>query len=386
MLSRLRMLFSLARVLLACAWAGALYGGVAAGGSWSVYWWIGESLRYFTQPRDGLQSLMEGTIYVSLLGAACGAAMGFFGALIGGKAGFVWGGALTGLCYGLAMPLFQRNSCVSIAPLDSLIIGGLMTTAGGILNLGLNNEYSRQAVANWLRPILETSPLESWPAWSRTLCGFALPPAMYLLFLIFVTWPVFWQNRNYVVRLGAAATWRQSFYFATTNYGGRRASCQSNLKQIMLAVKQYEQDYDDRLPLIVSGGATYGWADAIQPYLKSTQVYQCPTEFIPGAGNPRQSEYTDYWFNTRLSGVNESTLNQSALDIVLADGNDGRDKNDARYNRSTLPPSWLSAPNSPARRHLDGANYAFLDGHVKWYRAGKITTNSWFYAPGFSPR
>ena len=93
--------------------------------------------------------------------------------------------------------------------------------------------------------------------------------------------------------------------FARARENARRASCQSNLKQIALGIKQYTQDYDERFPLAISGGSVYGWADAVQPYLKSTQIYQCPSETIGLGTNPNAAGYTDYWYNATL-GVTTS--------------------------------------------------------------------------------
>ena len=46
---------------------------------------------------------------------------------------------------------------------------------------------------------------------------------------------------------------------------------------------------------------------------------------------------------------------------------------------SQLPASWISDAHSPARRHLDAANYLFADGHVKALVPARITTK----APSF---
>ena len=89
----------------------------------------------------------------------------------------------------------------------------------------------------------------------------------------------------------------------------RRATCQSNLKQLGLAVTQYIQDYDGRMPPVQSrycipknqlvmgpvtergddtwpspgctaGSGNYrpGWAEAILPYTKSAQLFVCPSD------------------------------------------------------------------------------------------------------------
>mgnify|MGYP001548207113 CR=1 FL=1 len=44
--------------------------------------------------------------------------------------------------------------------------------------------------------------------------------------------------------------------FARARENARRASCQSNLKQIALGIFMYAQDYDERMPLLVPGGGT----------------------------------------------------------------------------------------------------------------------------------
>jgi prepilin-type N-terminal cleavage/methylation domain-containing protein len=76
--------------------------------------------------------------------------------------------------------------------------------------------------------------------------------------------------------------------FARARENARRASCQSNLKQIGLGLMQYTQDYDESYapvqypgPALATqgpGGAHTGnWSQLIQPYVKSTQLFQCPS-------------------------------------------------------------------------------------------------------------
>ena len=83
--------------------------------------------------------------------------------------------------------------------------------------------------------------------------------------------------------------------FARARENARRASCQSNLKQIALGFAQYTQDYDERFPQRYdpTDADNFGWAKVLQPYLKSDQIFQCPSETIASA----LSTYTDYGAN-----------------------------------------------------------------------------------------
>jgi prepilin-type N-terminal cleavage/methylation domain-containing protein len=89
--------------------------------------------------------------------------------------------------------------------------------------------------------------------------------------------------------------------FARARENARRASCQSNLKQIGLGIMQYTQDYDERIPNATGGGTggaamDGGWTyfstwpydpdtqqfdpsrGSLYPYVKSTQIYICPSD------------------------------------------------------------------------------------------------------------
>ncbi|HEX8465042.1 MAG TPA: H-X9-DG-CTERM domain-containing protein, partial [Abditibacterium sp.] len=126
------------------------------------------------------------------------------------------------------------------------------------------------------------------------------------------------------------------------------------------------QDYNERLPLISAG--KQGWAEEVQPYLKSWQLFQCP------AAEKRLDEKgqlsSDYFINARVSGLNESKIPFRGQTLLLGDGID----NGATTSHfSELPLDWKTDDHSPARRHLDGANYAFADGHVKWLKPDQIS-------------
>ncbi|MBI5833839.1 MAG: prepilin-type N-terminal cleavage/methylation domain-containing protein, partial [Armatimonadetes bacterium] len=66
--------------------------------------------------------------------------------------------------------------------------------------------------------------------------------------------------------------------FAKAREKARTSSCASNEKQQMTAFLQYMQDYDEMQFAIRNAANQYSvWTDCIQPYLKSTQVFVCPS-------------------------------------------------------------------------------------------------------------
>jgi prepilin-type N-terminal cleavage/methylation domain-containing protein/prepilin-type processing-associated H-X9-DG protein len=102
--------------------------------------------------------------------------------------------------------------------------------------------------------------------------------------------------------------------FARARENARRASCQSNLKQIGLGLIQYTQDYDEAVPADVfvsvqaSDATHYKWMDAIYPYVKSTQIFDCPS--IMGGGSRR------YIRNTDLPSASASNYGSYAINSV----------------------------------------------------------------------
>jgi len=179
--------------------------------------------------------------------------------------------------------------------------------------------------------------------------------------------------------------------FARARENARRASCQSNLKQIALGMFMYNQDYDEKLPRIYTSPAgttdftpnastvatrDVGWAEAMQPYLKSTQIFQCPSE----SGAPTATTldtgatYSDYWYNNAVDGQSDATFDYPAQTVLLGDGGAGS----SAYSSNGCAASPCASPDvsgvlatipgGGALRHLDGTNFAFADGHVKWLK------------------
>jgi len=187
--------------------------------------------------------------------------------------------------------------------------------------------------------------------------------------------------------------------FARAREKARQSSCQSNEKQISLAILQYVQDYDERFPLFdhrLNGNTSVlYWRQNIQPYMKNTQVFRCPSDSDTGLdanGNPRT-----YCVNERFFQWGGSpTAPASGYGVTLASMVDPagtllgceqvalyyaqiRDwvPNDTSQQIGFLGPgaTITSVPKPPM--HNDGLNVFFGDGHVKWVKGQAIADNNW---------
>ena len=175
--------------------------------------------------------------------------------------------------------------------------------------------------------------------------------------------------------------------FARARENARRASCQSNLKQLGLGLAQYTQDYDERFPFLywdssiskwqpVVGSNTGYWGGEIDPYVKNSQIYLCPS---------KQDKIASYVFNCyiqgqarTLSGI-DSPSTTTALADSTGDGWWGIDTPGA----STYMALWNSGNCRIKEVHLDGANFLWVDGHVKW--AAKTNWKPSWWNPGATP-
>ncbi len=169
--------------------------------------------------------------------------------------------------------------------------------------------------------------------------------------------------------------------FARARENARRSSCQSNLKQIGLGMLQYSQDYDEKyLPQRITGTATtnlhFGYL--LQPYLKSKQIFLCPsaagsevalTTANYGGGN------TDHVWTADATTPGGEFKGSYAMNqafyllgpLSLAEVTKPSETGlffDAAWPESSGAgdPSFLGG----SKRHLEGGNIAYADGHVKF--------------------
>jgi prepilin-type N-terminal cleavage/methylation domain-containing protein/prepilin-type processing-associated H-X9-DG protein len=195
--------------------------------------------------------------------------------------------------------------------------------------------------------------------------------------------------------------------FARARENARRASCQSNLKQIDLGLLQYVQDYDEKFPCTTSGDGSSApiaeyWPNKLMPYIKSSQIFVCPSESLKGTE-------LSYEINTYLtksavdfnngygqSGINVAKVVSPASVVALTDNDCDKTQvgtcgKNLTYKWSTFIPGRGfgfyddgTQYNFNWGRHLDGDNVAFADGHVKWYKTAHEFTNS--YTVNWTPK
>src|SRR4051812_20006407 len=85
--------------------------------------------------------------------------------------------------------------------------------------------------------------------------------------------------------------------FAQARDKARQAACVSNAHQISLAIYQYAQDYDERIvpTRFTTPGPAQGtcngagrlspWSVTVQPYVKNTGVFKCPSDGVTAVGS-----------------------------------------------------------------------------------------------------
>ncbi|HEY0110726.1 MAG TPA: DUF1559 domain-containing protein [Fibrella sp.] len=204
--------------------------------------------------------------------------------------------------------------------------------------------------------------------------------------------------------------------FARARENARKSSCANNLKQIGVGMLQYQQDYDETtVPGIIDvPGGLVGWVQIIQPYVKSTQSFQCPSDSYRGTNNgsllatppepyaPRFHSSYALNFDTitpnERSGVAIADVQKPAGVVWAADKGMAGQNSPPWINLTStnnagktehgwfLANAWTGVAGTygtnnsdkngvvnggdghwgaPNPRHLDSCNFLFMDGHVK---------------------
>jgi len=167
----------------------------------------------------------------------------------------------------------------------------------------------------------------------------------------------------------------------------------SNLKQVGLGMQQYIQDNDETYPHVYYDNAAtpkvwmpYGEPSvAVQtfPYVKSLQVWLCPSQKT-GANSSvvtvNSTLYrTQYIFNTyylRTSDVQGNVVRVAAVTKPAEIIQIGE-----QLGGSSILANWGSVIREyPELRlsflHLEGSNFLYGDGHVKWQPRTKVQSDT----------
>jgi prepilin-type N-terminal cleavage/methylation domain-containing protein/prepilin-type processing-associated H-X9-DG protein len=208
--------------------------------------------------------------------------------------------------------------------------------------------------------------------------------------------------------------------FGRARENARKSSCLSNLKQQGLGLQQYIQDYDGFYPRSSYGTPKFRWADAVQPYTKSRQIFICPSAlegFQTNEWNPSSTEkYGGYGYNYQYLGNArpatatfvpfsraDADISAPAQTVAIADSQGVAWEDPAiplanKKGTYTIDPPLTSANGSgkpsgyygdgagecggggtgvvcrsvPAMRHLDFSNVAFADGHAKAMKLSQL--------------
>ncbi len=177
--------------------------------------------------------------------------------------------------------------------------------------------------------------------------------------------------------------------FARAREKARQASCQSNLKQLALAVLMYNQDYDETYAPFAYVTAT-GFVtafDMLLPYLKNNQILLCPDDkvgrvigtnpIIPSPPAPKCS-YAANLADPMILAVDPvapsyvlgdpgAILNGSVSYPVMAESSIGYPAQTTLLWDGTANAGFPPTPPAmyPYVVHNGVLNIAFCDGHVK---------------------
>jgi prepilin-type N-terminal cleavage/methylation domain-containing protein/prepilin-type processing-associated H-X9-DG protein len=166
--------------------------------------------------------------------------------------------------------------------------------------------------------------------------------------------------------------------FARARENARRASCQSNLKQIALGIAQYTQDYDEKYPLLQSptSGSGIPYTAAIEPYMKSTQIFICPSGSRDVATTEDNTAVADKMWRTTTPtykanaegsyGMNRYLTGSTGVSLATVDNPVERPLVFDCSWYDSVGAVLLADSMFEAARHLEGSNIAYADGHVKF--------------------
>ena len=189
--------------------------------------------------------------------------------------------------------------------------------------------------------------------------------------------------------------------FAQARAKARQTSCLSNGRQIGTAFLMYTQDFDENLPLTTYPLPSNSWTSQAQPYIKSQQLFRCPSDDSDNWDAATSPRLSSYFLNAYMAGSgpygNLAAIKSPASVIYVAESakNINRDHFhpfnwNGNLETPTPNPLYSAFMNSitwdntkqetvelALRRHNEGSNFVYLDGHCKWGKWSQV----WFQKP-----
>lgn len=195
--------------------------------------------------------------------------------------------------------------------------------------------------------------------------------------------------------------------FAQAREKARAASCLSNCRQLGLAIQMYADDHDAAFPCSCLRSMTMGgdmmsqnmqsWLETTLPYIKSRGLYRCPSDSSPLWNDMELPRQSSYGFNAYFIPIQEPYYGLSQAQIVRpAECVLVTELADTWHEDFFMPMYWGDLPkvanaemqmmewdmmqgepmSLALRRHTEGANYVFAEGHAKWLRFAKTFQQS----------
>jgi len=178
--------------------------------------------------------------------------------------------------------------------------------------------------------------------------------------------------------------------FAKAREKARQSSCLSNMKQFGIGILSYAQDYDEQLVWYYRYNPPYvnlrWWGDMIQPYVKNYQLLICPSgswsyPYYRMAGDPDPlicsyavpaiSHDANHTVIQTLWQLGLPGIQAPAETIIVAESAGSEIYTGGTPDYHLVDIIGFGTNCRVARRHNDGFNVTFLDGHAKWYRETK---------------
>lgn len=207
--------------------------------------------------------------------------------------------------------------------------------------------------------------------------------------------------------------------FAQAREKARQSACLSNMKQIMLGLHMYTQDYDEtfppeRMPNVTNPGGPAGctWRYALNSYIKNLQVWYCPDDAINAgwsegyldgqtfgvAQNNTGARHLSYTYNGSIYnagganlGIGLPAVQLPSNEILVVETrfqypdiglNLFGDKNAATPTCSNI---GTHKELGPSITHNGMMNFGFIDGHVKAMKFLNTITPNAVYGSNPSP-